>query len=228
MTFSIVARDPATGQVGVGAVTAMIGVGKLVTHARARVGAVATQAMVNPYLAFDGLAHLAAGRSAQQALDAVIAADPGRDFRQCGVVDVHGGVAAWTGGRTPHWSGHLLDTDVAALGNRLVGPETVQAAIEAFRGRSDRELAWRLFAALEAGQRTGADREGALSASVAVMDTEEYPLWDVRVDQAEHPVATLRALMEKFAEDLLPLVRKLSTRADQEGQLVREQGFSVG
>jgi uncharacterized Ntn-hydrolase superfamily protein len=228
VTFSLVARDPASGQLGVGAVTAMVGVGKLVTHARPRVGAVATQAMINPYLAFDGLDHLAAGSSAQEALDAVIAADAGRDYRQCGIVDAHGGVAAWTGSETPDWSGHLLDTDVAAQGNRLVGPETLDAVVAAYRGRSDIELAWRILAALEAGERTGADRKGAVSANVVVMDTEAYPLWDVRVDRADDPVAALRDLMEEFAEQLLPQVRKLSTRQDQEGQLVREQGRSVG
>jgi uncharacterized Ntn-hydrolase superfamily protein len=228
MTFSIVARDPASGQIGVGAVTAMAGVGKLVTHARARVGAVATQAMINPYLAFDALALLAEGRPAQDALDEVVAADPGRDLCQCGALDGSGRTAAWTGERTPTWSGHLLDTDVCAQGNRLVGPETLEAVVEAFRDRSELELAWRICRALEAGERTGADKQGALSATVTVMDTEAYPLWDVRVDHADDPVEALGTLMVEFEEQLLPQVRKLSTREDPEGALVREQGTSIG
>lgn len=228
MTFSIVARDRQTGELGVGAITAMAGVGKLVTHARPRIGAVATQGMINPYLAFDGLAHMADGRSAQEALDTVIAADPGRDFRQCGMIDAVGEVAAWTGTQTPDWSGHLTGRDVVAQGNRLVGPETLEAVISAFHQHSHRELAWRLFEALKAGEETGADRQGAISGTVTVMYTEAYPLWDVRVDHAEDPVTALRTLMEEFEEDLLPQIRKLSTREDQEGQLVREQGQSIG
>lgn len=228
LTFSLAARDPRSGQIGVGAVTAMVGVGKLVTHARARTGAVATQAMINPYLAFDGLEHLAGGRSAKEALDAVIAADPGRDFRQCGIVDAAGGVAAWTGDLTPGWSGHVLGVEAVALGNRIVGRETLEAVLGAFRAHHDDELAWRLFHALKAGEHTGADKQGALSGTVAVMDTEAYPLWDVRVDHAEDPVAALGSLMEEFEEQLVPQIRKLSTRDDQEGQLVREHGRSIG
>lgn len=228
MTFSIVARDPGTGELAVGAITAMVGVGKLVTHARARTGAVATQATINPYLAFDGLAHMADGRGAREALDAVIADDPGRDYRQCGMIDAAGGVAAWTGEQTPDWSGHLLDTDVAAQGNRLVGPETLDAVVQAFHDHGDREMAWRIYEALKAGEETGADKKGAISATVTVMSTEAYPLWDVRVDHADEPVSALRELMEEFEEQLLPQIRKLSTREDQEGRLVREQGGSIG
>jgi uncharacterized Ntn-hydrolase superfamily protein len=228
VTFSIVARDAGTGELGIGAITAMVGVGKLVTHARPRTGAVATQAMINPYLAFDGLAHMAEGRTAEEALETVIANDPGRDFRQCGMIDAAGGVAAWTGEQTPGWSGHLLDSDVAAQGNRLVGPETLEAVVSAFHDHDDLELAWRIFEALKAGEQTGADKKGAISGTVTVMSTEDYPLWDVRVDHADDPVAALGELMEEFEEQLLPQVRKLSTREDQEGELVREQGDSIG
>jgi uncharacterized Ntn-hydrolase superfamily protein len=228
MTFSIVARDPDSGQIGVGAVTAMVGVGKLVTHARPRQGAVATQAMINPYLAFDALELLADGRSAQEALDEVIANDQGRDFRQCGVVDAAGRSAAWTGEQTPAWSGHILEPNLAVQGNRLVGGETLEAVIKGFHDRDDAELAWRIFEALRAGEETGADKQGALSGTVTVMDTEAYPLWDVRVDHAEDPVAALGDLMEEFEDQLLPQIRRMSTRDDQEGRLVREQGLSIG
>lgn len=223
MTFSITARDPRTGEIGVAAITAMVGVGKLVTHAWSRVGAVATQGTINPYLAFDGLAHMAEGRRAHEALDAVVAADPGRDFRQCGMVDATGGVAAWTGEQTPDWAGHLTDRGATAQGNRLVGPQTLDAMVSAFHDHRDRDLAWRLFEALKAGEETGADKQGAISGTVTVVDSEAYPLWDVRVDHAEDPVADLRTLMERFEQELLPQIRKLSTRDDQEGQLVREQ-----
>ncbi|HVM19431.1 MAG TPA: DUF1028 domain-containing protein [Egibacteraceae bacterium] len=227
MTFSIVARDPGTGQLAVGAVTAMVGVGKLVPHARARVGAVATQATINPYLAYHGLQHLDRGDDALTALQRVLDADPGRDFRQCGIVDAAGGVAAWTGDQTPDWSGHITDSDVTVQGNRLVGRETLEAVLSTFHQRDDLDLAWRILEALQAGEETGADKKGALSGAITVVDTEDYALWDVRVDHADDPVAGLRSLMEEFEEQLLPQVRKLSTRDDQEGPLAREQGASI-
>jgi uncharacterized Ntn-hydrolase superfamily protein len=223
MTFSLVARCARTGQVGVGAITAMVGVGKLVSHAEASVGAVATQAMINPYLGFDGLRHMGSGRSAEEALATVIDADPGRDLRQCGMVDAEGGSAAWTGSETPGWSGHRTGSDYAAQGNRLVGPETIEAVVERFQATSDLDLAERLLLALEAGEATGADTKGALSGVVYVMDREEYPLWDVRVDHADDPAAELRRLWEEYREQLLPQVRKLSTRDDQLGAMTREE-----
>jgi uncharacterized Ntn-hydrolase superfamily protein len=222
MTFSIVARDPRSGHIGIGAVTAMVGVGKLVTHARAGIGAIATQANINPYLALDGLALLGEGRSAQEALDVVIAEDPGAAYRQCGVVDAEGRTAVWTGEQTPDWSGHVTAEDVAVQGNRLVGRETVEAVLDRYRERDDLDLPWRILVALEAGEATGADKKGAVSANIAVMATEEYPLWDVRVDEADDPVARVRELMEQMAEELVPQVEKLSTRQDPLGQLTRE------
>lgn len=124
MTFSLVARCHATGQLGVGAMTGVLGVGKLVAHARARTGAVATQAMINPYLGFDGLALMAEGVSAHDTLNRLLERAPGRAHRQCGLVDAGGGSAAWTGPEAPSWAGHRTGPGYSVQGNRLVGPET--------------------------------------------------------------------------------------------------------
>lgn len=223
MTFSIAARCARTGQVGVGAITAMMGVGKLASHAEAKVGAVASQAMMNPYYGFDGLRHMRGGTAAQQALAAVLDADPGRDYRQCGMVDASGRSAAWTGSRTPEWSGHRTGENHAAQGNRLVGPETLDAVVTCFFDTGDKELAERLLMSLEAGEATGADTKGALSGVIYVMAEEEYPLWDVRIDHADDPAAALRELYGAYEEQLLPQVRTLSTRDDQLGEMTREQ-----
>lgn len=222
MTFSICAYDPATGQVGVGAITAMLGVGKLVSHAQAGVGAAASQASINPYLALDSLALIAAGNSAQGALEEVIRRDDGRDYRQFGVVDVYGNTAAWTGSRTPDWSGHLQRGNAVTQGNRLVGAETLEATMGAFDEHQDLDLARRLLRALQAGEATGADKHGSMSGTIYVMDTEQYPLWDVRVDHAEDPATALETLVEEFEQELLPQVRKLPTRTDYVGQQARE------
>lgn len=217
MTFSICAYDPATGQLGVGAITAMLGVGKLVSHARAGAGAAASQAMMNPYLAIDSLELMAAGRSAQEALDEVVGRDDGREYRQVGIVDAHGNTAAWTGTRPERWAGHLQRDHAVAQGNRLVGVETLEATLDAFYANQDLDLARRLLRALQAGEATGADLKGSLSGAIYVVDTEEYPLWDVRVDHAEDPAAALESLVDEFEEGLLPQVLKLPTRADYVG-----------
>ena len=223
MTFSVVAHCPRTGEFGVGALTAMVGVGKLACHARAGAGAFASQATLNPYLAYDGLRLLGAGRPAQEALDMVLAGDPGREVRQCGVVDATGRVAAFTGARTIDWSGHLLGDGFAVQGNRLVGRETLEAAARAFAADPGLDLSERILRALEAGEATGADTDGALSATLTVYGVEEYPLWDLRVDHADDPAAELRRVHKQIGDQLLPAIERLPTRDDPMGALAREQ-----
>lgn len=222
MTFSLVAHCPRTGQVGVGALTAMVGVGKIACHARTGAGALSSQAAMNPYHAYDGLPLLAAGRSAQETLDMVLAGDPGAEFRQVGVVDVQGRAAVHTGERTSDWSGDLVGDGYAVQGNRLVGRETLEAAAAAFEADPEQDLVERLLRALEAGEATGADREGALSATVLVHGREAYPLWDLRADHAEDPAAELRRLHAELGEVLLPAIAALPTRADPLGQMARD------
>jgi uncharacterized Ntn-hydrolase superfamily protein len=221
MTFSLTARCERTGQLGVGAITAMMGVGKLCTYALAGVGAVASQATMNPYLGIDGLRRMAAGEPAPDVLKSLIEQDPGRDVRQAGMVDAGGDVAAWTGRHTMQWSGHREAENVTVQGNRLVGPETLDATLEAFAAHPELELAERLLLALEAGEATGADTKGALSGTLYVVDIEEYPLWDVRVDHADDPAAALRKLFEESREHLVPQVADLPTRKDPLGNAAR-------
>ncbi|MFA9430400.1 DUF1028 domain-containing protein [Egicoccus sp. AB-alg2] len=222
MTFSLTVHDPVSGRLGVGAVTAEPAVGKLVSHARRRAGAVATQAAINPYLGLDGLSLLDEGLGAEEVLERLVAGDPGRDARQVGVVDAVGGVAAWTGPACPDWSGHLLGRGMTVQGNRLVGPETLEATRQAYLDApADLGVARRLLAALQAGEETGADRDGARSATILVVDTEDYPLWDVRIDDARDPVKELARLVDVFEEDLLPTLKRLPTRNDQMGPMTR-------
>jgi uncharacterized Ntn-hydrolase superfamily protein len=135
VTFSLVATDRATGQVGVGAMTAMPGVGKLVAHARAGHGAAASQAMINPYLAFDGLQLLIDGVSPTEAVARLMAGDPGREGRQLGLVDVQGRSASHTGSLPEDWKGHRTGEHYACQGNRLAGPEDLDAAVDAYLSR---------------------------------------------------------------------------------------------
>ncbi|SCE93793.1 Family of unknown function [Micromonospora coriariae] len=180
VTFSIAARCPRTGQLGVGALTARPAVGKIVAHVHSGGGAVATQATSNPFLAYDGLPLLGEGRSPQEVLTELLARDPGREVRQVGMVDHQGRSHAFTGSRTSAWAGHRTGPGYAVQGNRLVGPETLTEIVRVFEDSRELDLAERLVLAVGAGEETGGDRHGARSATVTVIGDQPYPLWDVR------------------------------------------------
>jgi uncharacterized Ntn-hydrolase superfamily protein len=223
MTLSIAARCPDTGQFGVGAITHMIGIGKIVTHAGPGVGAIATQGEMNPYHGIDGLARMKGGYGAQEALEPLVAADPGRDERQSAAVDSAGGSWAWTGTELPDWKGHRCGPGWSVQGNRLVGPQAIDAVAEAYSEGEGVPFAERLLRALEAGHDTGADWAGERSATLYVMADEEYPLWDIRIDQAEDPVAELRRMHDVFADEVVPIIERLpGRRGSPPGDAVRE------
>jgi uncharacterized Ntn-hydrolase superfamily protein len=217
VTFSLVAVDPRTGQVGVAAMTAMLGVGKLVAYARAGVGAAASQAYMNPYLAIDGLDMMAKGTPADEALAQLLAVDPGVAGRQFGMVDRHGRSASHTGDAPKDWKGHRTGPGYACQGNRLAGPQVLDAAVEAFHADDGRPLVERLLAALRAGEEAGGDTKGHHSATVLVMDTEAYPLWDLRIDDAEDPLAEIEQLHRRFEDRLLWQIERMPTREDPMG-----------
>lgn len=214
MTFSLIARCNRTGQMGVAAATGAMAVGKLVSYACARTGAAATQAFVNPYLGIDTIKLLSKGASAPDALAAVLREDPEPHKRQLAVIDCTGHTAVHSGQSIAHWAGHRTFDGMSVQGNRLAGPQVLDAAIEAYERHRDEDLAHRLLLALEAGDAQGGDHKGEQSATLLVYDTEEYPLWDVRVDQNEQPVRELRRLFDLFERELLPLMKKLPTRAE--------------
>ena len=222
VTFSIAARCPRTGQLGVGALTARPAVGKLVVHVHAGRGAVATQATPNPFLAYDGLPLLGEGRSPRDVLTELLARDPGREVRQVGMVDRQGRSHAFTGSRTKDWAGHRTGPGYAAQGNRLVGPETLAEIVRVFEDSRDFDLAERLVLAVEAGEGAGGDRHGGRSASVTVIGDQPYPLWDARVDDSAHPARELRRLLGVFREEVLSTIQGLPTRDDPMGEAARQ------
>ena len=222
MTFSIVARCPRTGQFGVAAATAMPAVGKLLSHAAAGAGAVATQALVNPYLGLDGLALLRQGLSAKEVLERLKATDPCMELRQCALIDAQGDSLCWTGDKCLPWAGSLSGEQFSVQGNRLVGPQVLDAVAEAFRHAEKRPLIERLIEALAAGDRCGGDRHGESSAVIYVVDQEEYPLWDIRVDHHLDPVAELRRLHDVFAREVLPEILAMPTRDNPAGKAAED------
>lgn len=221
-TFSIVGRCERTGQLGVAVSTADVAAGRLVTWARAGVGAVATQSWPSLYLAIDALDLMAKGQGAQAALDEVLSADPGRSVRQLGAVDAAGGSATFSGDECTEWYGGETGPGFAAQGNMLIRGETVSGMAASFGSTAELPLAERLMRALEAGQAGGGDKRGRQCAALLVVDTEDYPLWDLRVDEHPLPVTELRRVYEIAQRQLLPFVQGLPTRANPLGSLSDE------
>ena len=224
MTFSIAGRCARTGRLGVAVSTAVPAVGMLCPFARPGVGAIATQAFVNPYLGADGLDLLAQGLSAQETLDRLVAGDPGREVRQLGIVDAQGRSAAFSGRACTGWFGHRTGEDFSAQGNILVGEETIAAMAAAFAAHADEDLPERLLRALEAGQAAGGDKRGRQSAALYVVDRETaYAYVDLRVDEHPDPVAELRRVFEVVKERQLSFINRLPTRDNPLGGMTPEE-----
>jgi uncharacterized Ntn-hydrolase superfamily protein len=221
-TFSIVGRCERTGQLGVAVSTADVAAGRLVTWARAGVGAVATQSWPSLYLAIDALELMGQGAGAEEALARVLADDPGRGVRQLGAVDAAGGSATFSGDECTQWYGGEIGPGFAAQGNMLLRGDTVSAMAASFRSTAELELAERLMRALEAGQAGGGDKRGRQCAALLVVEREAYPLWDLRVDEHPTPVTELRRVYEIARLQLLPFVEGLPTRSNPLGSLSDE------
>jgi uncharacterized Ntn-hydrolase superfamily protein len=156
------------------------------------------------------------------ALDAVTSGDPDRELRQFGLVDTSGHGVSWTGADCTEWAGHITGPGFAAQGNMLLGPEAVSEMARVFQERPDDDLSLRLLSALAAGQAAGGDKRGRQCAALYVVATEEFPLWDLRVDENFDPVAELQRIYPIAQAQLLPFVEGLPTRANPRGSLSSE------
>jgi uncharacterized Ntn-hydrolase superfamily protein len=217
-TFSIVAWDASLPAWGIAVASKFPAVGAVVPWARAGAGAVATQSYANTTYGPEGLRRMAAGESANEALQAMLTEDPGRDQRQAGLVDAAGGAATFTGSACQPWAGGLATDEAAIQGNILAGPQVIEAMSEAFAA-SQGDLPHRLIAALWAGDRSGGDRRGRQSAAILIVrEGGGYAgyndRWiDYRVDDDPDPVSRLADLLEVHElyfgssppEDRLPL-----------------------
>lgn len=199
-TYSIVARDAETGQLGVAVQSHYFSVGSIVSWAEAGVGAVATQSVALVDYGPRGLALMREGLSARQALDALLANDPGRDVRQVAMVDARGTVAAHTGSRCIPAAGHVEGDGFSAQANLMVDDSVWPAMKRAFE-ESRGDLAERLLAALDAGQAAGGDIRGQQSAAMLIVSGERSPepwrgrVFDLRVEDHPEPLAELRRLV---------------------------------
>src|SRR4051812_35329919 len=167
MTWSILARD-AQGRFGVAIASRFFAVGALCVHTRRGVGALSTQALMNPLYGARGLDLLAQGKSPREVIDAVTGADAGRDQRQLHVLPASGQPAAWTGSSCIDWCGHHLADDFSVAGNMLAGPQVVEATAQALVATRGQDLAERLLAALAAGEAAGGDKRGKQAAALRI------------------------------------------------------------
>jgi uncharacterized Ntn-hydrolase superfamily protein len=216
MTWSILARD-ADGAFGIAIASRFLAVGALCPHARSGVGALATQALVNPMYGEPGLALLAQGTPPAEIVRMLIEPDTGRDHRQLHVLDARGRVAAHTGSACIGWCGHLAGEHYSVAGNMLAGQQVLQETASAYERSSASPFAERLLAALEAGDAAGGDKRGKQAAALLVCTTERYPALDLRVDDHEEPFRELRRLYEKSGDRLQPFVACLPSRAHPAG-----------
>ena len=199
-TYSIVACDLDAGQWGVAVQSKFLAVGSVVPWAEPHVGAIATQSYANPRYGPEGLALLREGRSAEEAVEALTAADEGRAERQVGIVDGRGRAATFTGVECHDWAGGRTGNGYAAQGNILVSEETVNALAVTFEQNGHLSLAERLIECLAAAQAAGGDRRGQQSASLLVVEKDAgYAnlsdlVVDLRVDDHEQPIVELRRI----------------------------------
>ncbi len=202
-TYSIVARDPESGEMGVAVQSHWFSVGSIVPWAEAGVGAIATQSFVNVAFGPQGLAMLREGQTAPQVLEALIEADEGRDVRQVAIVDAQGHVAVHTGSRCIPEAGHYVGDGFAVQANLMLNSQVWPAMAEAFE-TSEGPLAERLVAALEAGEAAGGDIRGRQSAALLVVRGEPTgKVWedraiDLRVEDHPDPVRELKRLLRLF------------------------------
>ena len=222
MTWSIVARDD-DGSFGVAIASRFFAVGALCVHTRRAVGALSTQALMNPLYGPQGIELLGNGASPADVVQRLTAADEGRAQRQLHVVGPSGRPAAWTGEQCVDWCGHAVHDDFSVAGNMLAGPEVLAATAAAFVAARGRPLGERLLAALAAGDAAGGDKRGKQAAALRLHGDDDYPRLDLRVDDHDEPVDELRRLYDKSFERFQPFVACLASSRDPVGLLHRDE-----
>jgi uncharacterized Ntn-hydrolase superfamily protein len=217
MTWSIIARDRETGRVGIAVATRFFAVGAMVPHIRTGAGAVASQAFINPYYGPQGLALLEGGATAAEAVARLTAADEGRHNRQLHLMDRYGRYAAYTGAACIEWCGHEVREGLSVAGNMLAGPAVLAETIRAYEVNHRLPLARRLIAAMQAGEAAGGDKRGKQSAALLIHDGEDYPVYDLRVDDHAEPLAELARLEAVARERWVHFRRQMPNRSSPSG-----------
>jgi len=203
-TFSIVARDAETGEMAVGVQSHWFSVGTAVSWGEAGVGVVATQSFVNKSYGIKGLDLMKAGKTAPEALNALLAADDGREVRQVAMIDANGNVQAYTGKNCIDFAGHIVGKNYSVQSNMMLGDKVNAAMAVAFEGSAGKPLAERVLLALQAAQSAGGDIRGKQSAAILVVAAKSKGqpwnerLIDLRVDDHKAPLDELQRLLKLY------------------------------
>ncbi len=217
MTWSIIARDPTSGQIGIAVATKFFAVGARVPHIAPMRGGVATQALVNPYYGIDGTKLLREGKAPRDIIAMLIAADDGRESRQLHIMDASGRIAAHTGRECVDWCGHVEGNSFSIAGNMLTGRQVLDDTAKAYVANEKLPFAQRLIAAMKAGEAAGGDKRGKQSAALLIHGEEEWSNLDLRVDDHTDPLAELERLEQVSRERWVHFRPFLPTRKNPAG-----------
>jgi uncharacterized Ntn-hydrolase superfamily protein len=217
MTWSIIARDKATGCFGIAVATKFFAVGARVPFIAAGVGAIATQALVNPFYGTKGLRLLRDGKTADAVVNELIADDDGRDHRQVHIIDSNGRIVAHTGTECIGWHGHVAGEEFSVAGNMLAGARVLDETASAYLGGAGLPFPRRLVAAMLAGEAAGSDKRGKQSAALLIYGEEDWSDLDLRVDDHAEPLAELERLERVSRERWMSFRRFLPGRRDPVG-----------
>ena len=216
MTWSIVARD-ADGAFGVAVASRFFAVGALCPHARSGIGALSTQALVNPGYGPSGLDLLERGIAASDAVARLVAGDEGREHRQLHLIDRRGRCAAHTGSLCIDWCGDRAHDGFSVAGNMLAGPAVLDETARAYQAHANAPFPERLLAAMAAGEAAGGDKRGKQAAALLIHTTEIYAFLDLRVDDHPDPIAELKRLYQMSLERYQPFLACLPSAARPAG-----------
>lgn len=222
MTWSIIARDPATGAFGIAIASKFFAVGAFCPHGEGGVGALSTQSLPNPLWGQRGMRLLREGMPAADVVRYLTLPDRGAEQRQLHVQDARGGIAAFTGPHCIGWAGHVVRDRVSVAGNMLAGPDVVAATADGFERSPEKSFARRLIAGMKAGEAAGGDKRGRQSAALMIWTTEEYTAANLRVDDHPDPLTELARLADIGHQRLFHYIRYMPTRTNPDGTLDRE------
>jgi len=217
MTWSIIARDPATGQFGIAVATKFFAVGARVPHIVAGVGGIATQALVNPYYGIDGVKLLSQGLEPDDIVKTLLATDDGRESRQLHIMDAKGRIAAHTGRDCVDWCGHIQGDGFSIAGNMLAGAAVLDETAKAYVANAALPFPRRLIAAMHAGEAAGGDKRGKQSAALLIHGDEEWSELNLRVDDHVDPLRELARLEEVSRERWVHFRAFMPTRKNPAG-----------
>jgi uncharacterized Ntn-hydrolase superfamily protein len=217
MTWSLIAKDNVTGQIGIAVATKFFAVGARVPHIAPAIGAIATQALVNPYYGIDGVRLLRQGRAPREIVETLIAADAGHASRQLHIVDARGRIAAFTGRDCVDWCGHLEGDGFSLAGNMLAGSRVLDDTAGTYLANAHMPFARRMIAAMRAGEAAGGDKRGRQSAALLIYGEEEWSDLDLRVDDHIDPLTELERLETVSRERWVHFRKYLPSRKNPAG-----------